>query len=76
MLADLSQHHRPLTQLFQTQKTVDDWNQYRLTNDQVEFFHEYGYLAGIRALNDEQIDELRRGQFFPILFDPSAGDGT
>jgi len=60
MLADLSQHHQPLTQLFRTPKRHKDWNQYRLTNEQIEFFHEYGYLAGIRALNDEQIDELRR----------------
>ena len=60
MVADLSQHHRPLTHLFQTPKSVDDWNQYRLTNNQIEFFYEHGYLAGLRALNDEQLDALRR----------------
>jgi len=60
MLADLSHHHQPLTQLFRTPKRHKDWNQYRLTINQIEFFHEHGYLAGLRALNDEQNDALRR----------------
>ena len=60
MVADLSQYHRPLTHLFQKPQSVEAWNQYRLTNDQVEFFHEHGYLAGIRVLNAAQIDALRR----------------
>jgi ectoine hydroxylase-related dioxygenase (phytanoyl-CoA dioxygenase family) len=60
MVADLSQHHQPITQLFQHPSSLDDWDKYRLTPDQIEFFHEHGYLAGLRALNDEQIDALRR----------------
>lgn len=60
MVADLSQQHQPLTDLFITPKSVDGWRQYLLTNDQVDFFHERGYLAGIRVLDDEQIDALRR----------------
>ena len=31
-----------------------------LTEEQVAFFHEQGYLKGIRVLNDEQIDVLRK----------------
>jgi len=57
MKHDLSNDHRPLTDLF---PPLDDWAKYRLTNDQIEFFHEQGYLAGIRVLNDEQIHALRR----------------
>ena len=60
MTADLSHHHQPLTQLFETPKHVDDWNQNRLSNDQIEFFYANGYLAGIRVLNDEQVNALRR----------------
>ena len=59
MVADLSQHHRPVTHLFHTPKSADDWDRYLLSNDQIEFFHAHGYLAGIRSLNDEQIDALR-----------------
>src|SRR5438094_7698998 len=55
MTDDLSKHHRPITTLFNT----DHAEQYHLTNDQIEFFHTNGYLAGIRLLNDEQIEALR-----------------
>jgi ectoine hydroxylase-related dioxygenase (phytanoyl-CoA dioxygenase family) len=59
MTRDLSFEHRPITELFPPLHTSEDWNQFRLTNDQVEFFHEHGYLAGIRALKHEQIAALR-----------------
>src|SRR5438105_15426729 len=55
MIDDLSKYHRPITTLFNT----DQSEHYRLTNDQIEFFHTNGYLAGIRLLNDEQIAALR-----------------
>jgi ectoine hydroxylase-related dioxygenase (phytanoyl-CoA dioxygenase family) len=59
MSDDLSIWHGPITALFKTPATAENWNQYRLTDDQIEFFHEYGYLTGIRVLNDEQIEALR-----------------
>jgi ectoine hydroxylase-related dioxygenase (phytanoyl-CoA dioxygenase family) len=59
MLQDLSNHHRPIGDLFTTPQTHDDWNQHRLTGDQIEFFHVNGYLAGVRLLNDDQIERLR-----------------
>jgi hypothetical protein len=36
-----------------------DWNQYRLTHDQIDFFHANGYLSGIRLLTEQQIEWLR-----------------
>ncbi|HYR78148.1 MAG TPA: phytanoyl-CoA dioxygenase family protein [Pyrinomonadaceae bacterium] len=60
MVADLSRHHGPITELFKwPARTLDDWNRYRLTEEQIDFFHAYGYLAGLRLLNDEQIKILR-----------------
>ncbi|HEX3227592.1 MAG TPA: phytanoyl-CoA dioxygenase family protein [Pyrinomonadaceae bacterium] len=59
MLNDLSLHHKPITELFKQPSVTADWNQYRLSQDQIDFFHANGYLAGIRALNDEQIEVLR-----------------
>jgi len=59
MVADLSRNHHPLTDLFELPSKAEDWNQYRLTDDQVQFFHTNGYLAGIRTLNHEQIEALR-----------------
>ena len=60
MVDDLSHYHHPITQLFERRSNTDDWNQRRLTNNQIEFFHAHGYLAGIRVLNDEQVDVLRK----------------
>jgi ectoine hydroxylase-related dioxygenase (phytanoyl-CoA dioxygenase family) len=59
MGADLSRLHGPITKLFKWPASVEDWDQYRLSKDQIEFFQAYGYLAGLRLLNDEQIEFLR-----------------
>ena len=56
---DLSQYGRPVSALFPRVGKVEEWEQYRLAQEQVEFFHENGYLAGIRVLNDAQIEALR-----------------
>ena len=59
MLDDLSKHHAPLTNLFKLPATPKEWDEYRLTAAQVEFFHEQGYLAGVKMLDDEQVEALR-----------------
>jgi len=59
MINDLSSIHRPIGDLFDAPETHADWKQYRLTDEQIQFFHGNGYLAGIHALNDDQIEELR-----------------
>lgn len=55
MIEDLSRYHHPVTDLF----VDDDWARYRLSEEQVSFYREHGYLAGIRILNDEQLEVLR-----------------
>jgi ectoine hydroxylase-related dioxygenase (phytanoyl-CoA dioxygenase family) len=59
-MADLSRHHEPITKLFKWPSTANEWNQYRLTDDQIRFFHTNGYLSGIHLLNDEQIEVVRK----------------
>src|SRR5438477_9915032 len=59
MSTDLSSFHRPISDLFDAPRTPAGWKQYRLTDDQVQFFHANGYLAGIRVLNDVQVEALR-----------------
>lgn len=59
MIEDLSNCHDSVSDLFDRPKTLKEWHQYRLTDDQIEFFHTHGYLAGIRLLNDSQIEALR-----------------
>jgi ectoine hydroxylase-related dioxygenase (phytanoyl-CoA dioxygenase family) len=58
MSADLSLRHAPITDLF-APSSAGDADRYRLTDEQVAFFHENGYLAGVRMLDDRQIEQLR-----------------
>jgi ectoine hydroxylase-related dioxygenase (phytanoyl-CoA dioxygenase family) len=69
MQADLSLRHELVGDLFSLPQTAADWDQYRLTQEQVDFFHENGYLKGVRVLSDEQVERLR-GELRK-LFDPN-----
>ena len=57
---DLAQQHRPVSKLFPQPGSASEWERFRLKDEQVAFFHEQGYLKGIRVLTDEQIDVLRK----------------
>jgi ectoine hydroxylase-related dioxygenase (phytanoyl-CoA dioxygenase family) len=59
MIEDLSTRHQPVSNLFAWPASPVEWNRYRLTEDQIEFYNSYGYLAGIRVLSDEQVEQLR-----------------
>lgn len=59
MQHDLSVYHEPISDLFAGPSKPEEWEQYRLSDEQVEFFHEQGYLAGLRILNKEQVERLR-----------------
>ena len=59
MVSDLSEHHKAVSKLFNPPSRVEDCDQYHLSDDQIEFFHTNGYLAGIRVLDDKQIAVLR-----------------
>ncbi|MCA9076542.1 MAG: phytanoyl-CoA dioxygenase family protein [Planctomycetaceae bacterium] len=56
---DLSEFHQPVGELFAREPSSSEARSLRLTDEQVEFFHEHGYVAGVRVLSDEQIDALR-----------------
>src|SRR6266702_428577 len=58
MFTDLSTHHQPVSNFLNRSAAIESGS-FRLSNDQLEFFHVYCYLAGIRWLNDQQIDTLR-----------------
>jgi dTDP-4-dehydrorhamnose 3,5-epimerase-like enzyme len=59
MVRDLSQIHELVGDLIRLPRTRAEWDQYRLSDEQVEFFRSEGYLPGIRVLTDEQIEQLR-----------------
>ena len=57
MPEDLSRYHHPVSDLF---PRSTGWSKHQLSDDQVSFYRENGYLAGIRMLDDAQLDVLRR----------------
>jgi ectoine hydroxylase-related dioxygenase (phytanoyl-CoA dioxygenase family) len=73
MTADLSTNHELVSDLFSLPESREDWQQYRLSEEQVEFFHTNGYLTGVRILSVDQIDKLR--EELAAFFDPDH-DGS
>jgi len=59
MIEDLSQYHHPVGDLF-PKAASNRVVQFKLSDAQLEFYREHGYLAGIRLLNEAQIEVLRR----------------
>lgn len=58
MLADLAQRHELVSDLFELPQRPDEWRRFRLSAEQVAFFHEQGYVSGIRVLDEAQCDRL------------------
>src|SRR5690242_5789778 len=52
-MRDLSEVHEPLGGLFEPAAPA------ALAPAQIAFFHEHGYLAGVRILADGEVDRLR-----------------
>jgi ectoine hydroxylase-related dioxygenase (phytanoyl-CoA dioxygenase family) len=59
MTADLSARHELVGDLLSLPQTPEQWERYKLTDEQLAFYHENGYLAGVRILTEEQIAKLR-----------------
>ncbi|MEQ8846360.1 phytanoyl-CoA dioxygenase family protein [Botrimarina sp.] len=55
MAEDLSHRHGPITELFSGDRATDV-----LTGDQTAQYEREGYVGGVRLLDDEQVDALRR----------------
>lgn len=58
MAQDLSHFHAPVSEIF-ARVTAENAATWRLTNEQVAFYREHGYLPGVRVLTDEQVEVLR-----------------
>lgn len=59
MVVDLSQRHELVSDLFRWPQTDSEWHDLRLTDEQVNSFHEQGFLAGVPMLGARQIEVLR-----------------
>lgn len=56
---DLADYHELVSDLFRLPKTTEEWEQYRLSDEQVAHFHKYGYVSGIKMLEENQVETLR-----------------
>lgn len=56
---DLSAIHHPVSDFIGWPPARGELARHRLSPGQVAFFHEHGYLAGLRVLTDEQVGRLR-----------------
>ena len=68
MTTDLSERHEPVGTLFSGPETTVEREQFGLSAEQVEFYHESGYVAGVNILDDVQVDALC--EELQALFDP------
>ena len=59
MTSDLSTVHQLIGSLFSQPSSTEQWEKFRLSDEQVSHYHEQGYVGGIRLLGDPQIDALR-----------------
>lgn len=59
-LDDLSIHHKPVSRMFPPGVTPETWERYKLSDEQVAFFEEQGYLTNVRLLDDQQVDQLNK----------------
>lgn len=56
---DLSHAHNLVSDLFQSPSAKEDWEKFKLSDEQVAFFNENGFLAGVKMLDVAQINFLR-----------------
>ncbi|HSI78704.1 MAG TPA: phytanoyl-CoA dioxygenase family protein [Lunatimonas sp.] len=58
MQKDLSLVHELIGDLFQWPQQESDWEQYKLSEEQIAFFNENGYLHNVKLLDQWQVDQL------------------
>lgn len=57
---DLAERHHMISEMFPRVSAKREWEKYKLSDEQVEFFNENGYLANIKILEEEQVDQLNK----------------
>lgn len=57
---DLSQYSDMISCIFPKTSAKDAWEQYKLSDDQVAFFNENGYLHNVKILEEDQVETLNK----------------
>jgi len=55
---DLSKQHQPISRLFQWPEKKADWEQYKLSEEQLDMFEEYGHISNVKLLEEWQVEKL------------------
>jgi ectoine hydroxylase-related dioxygenase (phytanoyl-CoA dioxygenase family) len=57
---DLAEYHHLITDLFSIPINDKEWEKYKLSEEQIAFFEENGYVSGIKLLEADQVDQLNK----------------
>jgi len=68
-IKDLSTQHQLISDMFKWPARHADWDQYKLSSEQIDFFNEYGYLSNIKLLEEWQVEKLN--EELAEIVDPS-----
>lgn len=55
---DLSQKHSLVSDFLSQPSTKEEWEKYKLSDEQLKFFDKYGYISNIKLLEEWQVDKL------------------
>jgi hypothetical protein len=55
---DLSNYAHLVSDMFHWPETEGEWDKYKLSDEQIKFFEQNGYLSGIKLLEEWQVDQL------------------
>ena len=55
---DLSEAHAPVGHFLEEPENLEEWQKFRLSDEQLSRFNEQGYVAGIQVLDDRQVEIL------------------
>lgn len=58
-IKDLSTVHHLISNLFSRPSSAAAWDRYRLSDDQVAFFRENGFVSGIKLLDEKQMAVIK-----------------
>jgi ectoine hydroxylase-related dioxygenase (phytanoyl-CoA dioxygenase family) len=55
---DLSQSHELIGDMFPSVSAAEAWEKFKLSEDQVNFYNENGYLHNVKIIDESQVDKL------------------
>jgi len=55
---DLSVYSKPVSDMFEWPKNSSQWEQFMLTDEQINLFNTHGYLHNVKLLEEMQVDRL------------------